>query len=76
MTVTTLLVALGTILLLALALARLSIRVLREYERGVTFRLGRLIDQKGPGLLSNMPTPPIELERRPATADHDLPVAA
>ena len=28
-----------------------SIRVLNEYERGVVFRLGRLIGQKGPGLI-------------------------
>ena len=28
-----------------------SIRVLNEYERGVIFRLGRLIGEKGPGLI-------------------------
>ena len=27
------------------------IKVLREYERGVIFRLGRLIGAKGPGLI-------------------------
>ena len=27
-----------------------SLRILREYERGVVFRLGRLIPQRGPGL--------------------------
>ncbi|MDX9760172.1 MAG: slipin family protein [Bacteroidota bacterium] len=32
-----------------------SIRVLREYERGVIFRLGRLIDAKGPGLILLIP---------------------
>ena len=32
-----------------------AIRVLREYERGVVFRLGRLIDQKGPGLIFLIP---------------------
>src|SRR5215475_12066614 len=32
-----------------------SIRVLREYERGVIFRLGRLIAQKGPGLILLVP---------------------
>ena len=30
-------------------------RVLREYERGVIFRLGRLIAQKGPGLILLIP---------------------
>lgn len=32
-----------------------SIRVLREYERGVIFRLGRLIAVKGPGLIILIP---------------------
>ncbi|HRV59068.1 MAG: slipin family protein [Solirubrobacterales bacterium] len=32
-----------------------AIKVLREYERGVIFRLGRLIDQKGPGLILLIP---------------------
>ena len=33
----------------------LSIRVLREYERGVVFRLGRLLPVKGPGPLALLP---------------------
>jgi regulator of protease activity HflC (stomatin/prohibitin superfamily) len=33
----------------------LSVKVLREYERGVIFRLGRLIAQKGPGLILLIP---------------------
>ena len=28
-----------------------AIKVLKEYERGVVFRLGRVIDLKGPGLI-------------------------
>src|SRR4051795_10558668 len=32
-----------------------AVRVLREYERGVIFRLGRLIAQKGPGLILLVP---------------------
>src|SRR5215467_4637330 len=32
-----------------------SVRVLREYERGVIFRLGRLIATKGPGLILLIP---------------------
>jgi regulator of protease activity HflC (stomatin/prohibitin superfamily) len=32
-----------------------AIRVLREYERGVVFRLGRLIGAKGPGLIFLIP---------------------
>ncbi|MGQ9647798.1 MAG: SPFH domain-containing protein [Thermodesulfobacteriota bacterium] len=32
-----------------------SIKILREYERGVIFRLGRLIGAKGPGLIFIIP---------------------
>jgi regulator of protease activity HflC (stomatin/prohibitin superfamily) len=32
-----------------------AIRVLNEYERGVIFRLGRVIDVKGPGLIILIP---------------------
>jgi regulator of protease activity HflC (stomatin/prohibitin superfamily) len=32
-----------------------AIRVLREYERGVIFRLGRLVAMKGPGLILLIP---------------------
>ena len=39
----------------AVILMAASIRVLREYERGVIFRLGRLIAQKGPGLIFLIP---------------------
>jgi regulator of protease activity HflC (stomatin/prohibitin superfamily) len=28
-----------------------ALKVLNEYERGVIFRLGRVIDVKGPGLI-------------------------
>src|SRR6059036_1449254 len=37
------------------ALAGASVRVLREYERAVVFRLGRVIDKKGPGLVLLVP---------------------
>ncbi|HSH00681.1 MAG TPA: SPFH domain-containing protein, partial [candidate division Zixibacteria bacterium] len=32
-----------------------ALRVLREYERGVIFRLGRMIGVKGPGLIILIP---------------------
>ena len=51
-------VALGivAVLVVFLLIALFSaIRVLREYERGVIFRLGRLIAQKGPGLIILIP---------------------
>jgi regulator of protease activity HflC (stomatin/prohibitin superfamily) len=31
------------------------LRILREYERGVVFRLGRLLEQKGPGVVFLIP---------------------
>jgi regulator of protease activity HflC (stomatin/prohibitin superfamily) len=38
------------VLAAGLALAFSSIRIMREYERGVVFRLGRLVPLRGPGL--------------------------
>src|SRR5947208_8565480 len=49
------LIALAVILLTGLVLAGASVRVLREYERAIVFRLGRVIDQKGPGLILLIP---------------------
>ncbi|HEX6116811.1 MAG TPA: slipin family protein [Solirubrobacterales bacterium] len=46
---------LAVLLLLLLILVAASVRILREYERGVIFRLGRLIAQKGPGLILLIP---------------------
>ncbi|MGI8726584.1 MAG: slipin family protein [Solirubrobacterales bacterium] len=40
----------GGVIILALLLAASAVRILREYERGVIFRLGRLIELKEPGL--------------------------
>jgi regulator of protease activity HflC (stomatin/prohibitin superfamily) len=43
------------LLFFGLIAAAASVRVLREYERGVIFRLGRLIATKGPGLILLIP---------------------
>jgi regulator of protease activity HflC (stomatin/prohibitin superfamily) len=53
--VTAVVVAVVIILALAAALAGASIRVLREYERAVVFRLGRLLGKKGPGIVLLIP---------------------
>ena len=45
----------GVLLILALALLASSLRVLREYERGVVFQLGRYWALKGPGLVILIP---------------------
>jgi regulator of protease activity HflC (stomatin/prohibitin superfamily) len=42
---------LGAVLVLVFA----SVRVLREYERGVVFRLGRVTEHRGPGLIFLLP---------------------
>src|SRR5947207_2342965 len=39
----------------AIVVAGAAVRVLREYERGVVFRLGRITEQRGPGLIFLMP---------------------
>jgi regulator of protease activity HflC (stomatin/prohibitin superfamily) len=49
------LILVGILVLAAAALAAASVRVLREYERAVVFRLGRVIDEKGPGLVLLIP---------------------
>ncbi len=43
------------IILLVIMFLFSAIRVLREYERGVIFRLGRLLKAKGPGLIIVLP---------------------
>jgi regulator of protease activity HflC (stomatin/prohibitin superfamily) len=50
-----LLIVLAVLVATAITLAAASVRVLREYERGVVFRLGRVIEQKGPGLVLLIP---------------------
>ncbi len=46
---------LGVIVFIFLFFLMNALRVLREYERGVVFRLGRLIGIKGPGLILLIP---------------------
>lgn len=43
------------VILLAAIVLPQAIRVLREYERGVIFRLGKLLNAKGPGLIFLIP---------------------
>jgi regulator of protease activity HflC (stomatin/prohibitin superfamily) len=48
-------VALLFVAVTALVIAGASVRVLREYERGVVFRLGRVTNQRGPGVIFLVP---------------------
>ena len=45
----------GVIIAFVVLILASAIRILREYERAVVFRLGRLIGQKGPGLILLIP---------------------
>ncbi|MDQ7784814.1 MAG: slipin family protein [Desulfomonilaceae bacterium] len=47
--------ALGIIILFVIIFLFMAIKVLNEYERGVIFRLGRVIDHKGPGIIILIP---------------------
>ena len=49
------LIVIGVIVLLALIVVFSSLRIANEYERGVVFRLGRVIPLKGPGLFFIIP---------------------
>lgn len=44
-----------TIIIIALFILANAIRILREYERGIIFRLGRLMGTRGPGLILLIP---------------------
>ncbi|MGJ9418281.1 slipin family protein [Massilia sp. CMS3.1] len=46
---------LSVLVVVALVLLAMSVRVLREYERGVVFQLGRFWGVKGPGLIILIP---------------------
>jgi len=48
-------VAIGVIIVAALILLPMAIKIVAEYERGVIFRLGRLVGAKGPGLFVIIP---------------------
>jgi regulator of protease activity HflC (stomatin/prohibitin superfamily) len=50
-----LVIVLVCIVVAAIAALSASVRVLREYERGVVFRLGRVTEHRGPGLIFLLP---------------------
>jgi regulator of protease activity HflC (stomatin/prohibitin superfamily) len=54
--ITAIIIIVVVLLVIAISALSSSIRVLREYERGVVFRLGRLMNQRGPGLLLLIPS--------------------
>jgi len=48
-------IIIGVIVVAAFILILMSIKIVKEYERGVVFRLGRLVGAKGPGLFFIIP---------------------
>jgi hypothetical protein len=71
--VVVLLVVLGVLVMLGVSLAAASVRVLREYERGVVFRFGRLVAQKGPGLVLLVPIADRMVRVTLRTITHTIP---
>jgi regulator of protease activity HflC (stomatin/prohibitin superfamily) len=63
----------GGILILVLALLFASIRILREYERGVVFQFGRFWGVKGPGLIILIPVIQQMVRVDLRTVVHDVP---
>ena len=65
------LVLLAFVVLLGLVFLANAIRVVREYERLVVFRLGRLMGERGPGLVLLIPIvdQPIKVSIRTVTMD-------
>jgi regulator of protease activity HflC (stomatin/prohibitin superfamily) len=70
---TAVLIVLVVLVVLVLSLAGASVRVLREYERGVVFRFGRLVAQKGPGLVLLMPIADRMVRVTLRTITHTIP---
>ena len=47
--------AIATVLVVAVLLTISGIKILKEYERAVIFRLGRLVKARGPGIIYVIP---------------------
>jgi len=63
----------GLIVVLVAALLASSVRILREYERGVVFQLGRFWAVKGPGLILLIPVLQQMVRVDLRTIVHDVP---
>jgi regulator of protease activity HflC (stomatin/prohibitin superfamily) len=54
--ITAIVIVVCVLLLIGVSTLASAVRVLREYERGVVFRLGRLMEPRGPGLQLLVPS--------------------
>ena len=48
-------IVIGVVIVLAFMVVSMAVKIVAEYERGVIFRLGRLVGAKGPGLFVIIP---------------------
>ena len=48
-------IAIGIIIFAVFILIMMAVKIVPEYERGVLFRLGRLVGARGPGLFLIIP---------------------
>jgi len=48
-------IVIGVIVVVVLLVVSMAVKIVQEYERGVIFRLGRLVGAKGPGLFLIIP---------------------
>ena len=48
-------IVIGIVILFALMILSMAVKIVTEYERGVIFRLGRLVGARGPGLFFIIP---------------------
>ena len=62
-----------TIVFLVILVLSSAIRILKEYERGVIFRLGRVIGAKGPGIFLIIPFVDKMVKVSLRTVVHDVP---
>jgi regulator of protease activity HflC (stomatin/prohibitin superfamily) len=67
------LVALVAVAGLLLVVVGSSVRILREYERAVVFRLGRLIGERGPGVVLLLPAVDRMVRVSLRTVTHTIP---
>ena len=63
----------GILIIVIFIILASMLRVLREYERGVIFRLGRIIGSKGPGLIILIPIIDKMVRVSLRTVVHDVP---
>src|SRR3990170_2939024 len=68
-----LLAGIGVAVVLLVAILAASIRIVQEYERGVIFRLGRVMGAKGPGLFFIIPILDKMVKTNLQTVTYDVP---